>query len=64
MTRFRVAVEGARAAVRRVDQDGDESEMLKPSPGESDEVVVDGPLRVSSDGPVSVVVEIVDESDD
>jgi len=62
-SRFRVEVEGARATVGRVDRETSD-ETLKPSPGESDEIVVDGPLRVSSDGPVSVVVEIVDESDD
>ena len=42
----------------------DVSQTSDSDPATSDEIVVDRPLRVSSDGPVSVVVETADESDD
>ena len=65
MTQFRVEVEGAHATVEFVDSSGDlRTERVKPGRGASDGVVVDGPPRVTSDGPVSVWVEVLEEADD
>ena len=65
MTRFCVEVEGAHATVEYVGPSGlSRQERLKPEPGDPDEVVVDGPPRVRSDGPVSVRVEPLEDVDE
>jgi hypothetical protein len=65
MTRFCVEAEGAHAVVEYVDSSGSEQQKrLKPGWEEPDEVVVDGPPRVRSDGPVSVRIDVLEDVDD
>jgi len=65
VTRYCVEVAGAHATVEFIGPSGlSRQQRLKPEPGEPDGVVVDGPPRVRSDGPVSVRIEPLEDDDE